>query len=235
MLASLSRRVRRAELMDDPRLDPADHRRALAGLARINRVSRPAAGLWRPIERLAREQSRTLRVLDVATGSGDTPLGLWKRAARSGLRMEVVGCDISPTAVAAARERAKELAAPVTFFEHDVLKADLPTGFDVVTCSLFLHHLDEPDAILLLQRMDRAARRLALVSDLDRSRMNYVLVWLASYFVGRTRVVRHDGPTSLRAAFTRAEALALADRAGLKGVTASSQFPARFLLPWGKP
>ena len=72
-----------------------------------------------------------------------------------------------------------------------------------------------------------------LVNDLARSRFGFVGVWLASRFLTRSPVVRFDGPASVRSAFTRAEALALAERAGLTGATAQRSFPARFLLSLG--
>ena len=52
--STLARRERIPELMDDPGLDPAEHRHALAGLARINRLSRSVAVLWPPVAALAR-------------------------------------------------------------------------------------------------------------------------------------------------------------------------------------
>ena len=72
-------RVRVPELMDEPSLAPDAHRRALAGLARINALTRSANLLWPTIRDLANEK---LTVLDIATGSGDIPLQLWKRAKR---------------------------------------------------------------------------------------------------------------------------------------------------------
>lgn len=227
---TLARRDRRPELMDDPHLDAAEHRRALAGLARLNAFSGAVGALWRPIRQFARDLGRPVRILDVASGSGDVPLGLWQRAAKAGVPVEIVGCDISPTAVAAATERA--VGTKVEFFPHDVLKDDLAGGYDVVTCSLFLHHLDEADAVTLLQRMNRAATGLGLVSDLARSPLNYGLVWFASHALTRSKVVHYDGLVSVRAAFTPAEAKELAEEAGLKNVAVASRFPCRFLLTW---
>jgi hypothetical protein len=70
------------------------------------------------------------------------------------------------------------------------------------------------------------------VNDLARSRFNYCAVWLASRLLTRSRVVRFDGPASVRSAFTPKEALALASHAGLSGATVQGKFPCRFLLSW---
>ncbi|WP_439621764.1 methyltransferase domain-containing protein [Gemmata sp.] len=214
--------------MDDPGIDPGAHRLALAGLARLNRVSGSAAVLWTPVARLARTLGRPVRVLDVATGSGDVPAGLLTKARRAGVSLEVSGCDVSPTAVATAAANCPD----GRFFVHDALRTALPTGFDVVTCSLFLHHLSSDDAVSLLAAMRAAAGRLVLVNDLSRSRFSFLGVWLACHLLTTSPVVRFDGPASVRSAFTPAEALALADRAGLSGATVRGKFPARFLLSW---
>jgi len=233
-LSALRDRDRRPELMDDPALPPAEHRRALAGLARINRWTGAAKLLWPPLERLAVGLSRPLRVLDVATGSGDIPLALARYAARAGVRMDIAGCDIRPVAVAEAGRKAKGTPAP-HFFVHDVLRDPLPTGFDAVVCSLFIHHLDDPDAIRVLERMKAATDTLVLVNDLARGRFNYVAVAFAARVLSRSRVVHADGPLSVRAAFTVAEMKRLAAQAGLTGATVTGKFPCRQLLTWEKP
>ena len=230
-LSRLRNRERIPEIMDDPGLDPAEHRRALAGLARVNWFSGSAGVLWPPIRALARELGRPVRVLDVATGSGDVPAGLLRRANRAGIALEVAGCDISPVAVSTAAAN----CPGARFFVHDALGEPLPAGFDVATCSLFLHHLSSDDAVSLLARLGSAAESLVLVNDLARSRFNFLAVWVACHALTTSKVVRFDGPASVRSAFTPAEALVLADRAGLTGATIRRRFPARFLLSWRRP
>jgi 2-polyprenyl-3-methyl-5-hydroxy-6-metoxy-1,4-benzoquinol methylase len=214
--------------MDDPALDPAEHRRALAGLARINAVSGSAKLLWPALRELAKRHARPLRILDIATGSGDVPSQLCRFAEREKLPLTFAGCDLSPLAI----EVAKRSAAAGEFFTHDVLNESLPTGYDAFTCSLFLHHLDEPDVVALLAKLRVANPRLILISDLERSRFNYAAVWAASRLLSRSRVVHVDGPLSIRGAFTVQEMKAMAEAAGLTGATVRARFPCRMLLEW---
>ena len=223
------------ELMDDPALDPREHGRALAGLARINRWTGSAGFLWPAIEGEIRRLGRPVRVLDVATGSGDIPVTLSAKSARAGRPVQFSGCDVSETAVDVATDRAKAANVPATFFRHDVLRDPLPDGFDIVTASLFLHHLTEAEIVHVLKAMATAASRLVVISDLSRSRFNYVAVWLVSRLLSRSPVVHFDGPVSVNAAFTPAEAEDLAIRAGLNGAVVRPHFPCRWLLTWEKP
>lgn len=219
--------------MDQPGLQPALHVQALNGLARINRISASDRILWRPLAALARANpGQTIRVLDIASGGGDVPIRLLQRARRAGLVLQLTGVDASATAVAHARAYAKRSGAAVEFATLDVLHEPLPTGFDVLTASLFLHHLDDPEATALLRRMGAAARRLVLVNDLVRSRLGYLAAWLGTRVMTRSPIVHVDGPRSVEAAFTIAEAQRLAEMAGLFGASVTRRWPWRFLLTW---
>jgi 2-polyprenyl-3-methyl-5-hydroxy-6-metoxy-1,4-benzoquinol methylase len=219
--------------MDDPALDGGRHEAALRGLSRLNYLSGSARTLWPPLAALARQLGRQqLRVLDVATGAGDVPVRLWRMARRAGLHLEIHGVDVSPRAVEVAAERAAAEQAAIHFSVLDVLAGSLPGGFDVVTCSLFLHHLAEEQAVLLLQAMAKATKHLVLVDDLRRSAAGLALTHLAAWTLSGSDVVRVDGPRSVRAAFAVHEAAALARAAGLKGAIVERHWPLRFLLSW---
>jgi 2-polyprenyl-3-methyl-5-hydroxy-6-metoxy-1,4-benzoquinol methylase len=229
-------RRRVPEIMDQPGLDEARHRQALRGLARINAVSGTARTLWRPILHLRRSLGGPrLRLLDIATGGGDVPIRLWWRAKRAGVPLDVEACDVSATALQFAEQQANRAGAAVRFFRLDALHDPVPDGYDVITSSLFFHHLDEPDVVALLWRLAAAARHLLLVSDLRRSRLGYALTWAGTRLLSRSPVVHYDGPVSATAAFTIGEMAALATQAGLTGVRIDRRWPFRFLLQWRRP
>jgi 2-polyprenyl-3-methyl-5-hydroxy-6-metoxy-1,4-benzoquinol methylase len=231
----ITQRSRRPELMDDPALDESEHVHALRGLARLNFISGSVGIIWRPIRELARRLSRPVRVLDLATGAGDLPIGLWHRARRSGVRLEIAACDLSPQAIAHAQSAAAHGAAAVRFFQLDALHDSLPPDYDVITSSLFLHHLDDDDAVHLLRRMTDAARQMVLVNDLRRCRRGLFLAYVMPQLLCRSRVVHVDGVLSVRAAYTLDEVRELACRAELKEASVLPRWPCRFLLRWQKP
>lgn len=217
------------EIMDQPGLDATLHRAALRGLATINAWSGTARNLWPRIRQQAEQGA--CRVLDLASGGGDVACDIARRALRKGLPIDVYGCDISSLAVATAQERATRLGlGNVHFFVHDVLRQGVPEGFDVVTCTLFLHHLSPEQARQLLHSAARSAARLVLVDDLRRTRIGYALAVTASRILTRSPVVRVDGPLSVRAAFTETELAELARSAGLMGFSIRRHWPQRMLL-----
>lgn len=233
---NLKIRQREPELMDQPGLSESEHRHALAGLGRINWWSRSDAIVWPAILELARGRSgKPLQILDIASGGGDVALSIAARAERAGVSIEVDGCDISPFAVRYATQQAANRGQEqVRFFECDVLSESLDKQYDVVMCSLFLHHLDEGPARQLLEIMSESTRQLMLVNDLCRSRASYCLAWTACRLLTRSPVVHTDGPLSVAGAFTVSEITELAGQAGLSGFQITRHWPQRWLLKWSR-
>lgn len=232
MTRRLAHRRLEGELMDDPRLEAHAHDHALRGLRRINRASRTAAVLWSPIARIARAHpQRTLSVLDIATGGGDLPIALRRRARRRQLAMDVHGCDISADAIGYARAGAVRARVPVQFFCADVLADELPGRYDIIVASLFLHHLGDEQVVALLRKLADYADHV-LISDLIRCRAGYALAYVGTRLLSRSPIVRIDGMRSVRAAFTITEARGLAARAGLANVRFERRWPSRFLMSW---
>ncbi|QDV67623.1 Ubiquinone biosynthesis O-methyltransferase [Rosistilla carotiformis] len=228
----LKERRREPEWMDQPDLDPQLHHDALAGLTRVNAISGTTASLWGPISKLANSSGEPLRVLDVASGGGDVAIGLAQQAAKSGLPVQVDGCDMSDVALAYAQQRADTLGLNVNFLRADVLSDPLPTGYDVICCSLFLHHFDPPEVIQLLTAMRDSGARMIVISDLLRTRLGYVMCWAGIRLLTRSRMCHVDGPLSVQGAFTRSELRELADRAGLREMVLKNVWPQRLLMTW---
>ena len=156
-------------------------------------------------------------------------IALKSRAEKAGLQVEVGGCDISPVALEWAAERAKNRGLEVEFFQQDAITEELPGGCDLVSSSLFLHHLSGPDSVAVLRNLVTAGR-VGLVQDLLRTRKGYFLAMSTARMVNRSLVVRTDGPRSVRAAYSLPEIEDLAREAGLVGARIERCWPERFSL-----
>ncbi len=237
-LSQLLVRDRQPEWMDDPQLEPQLHWAALTGLKRVNGISRTAESVWRTIQSHTRRGDH-LRILDVASGGGDVAIRLMRRAARQGVGCEILGIDISRTALEFASHVARTTAGGMAAcgtrleFRHgDVLRDPFPGPFDVVYCTLFLHHLSDEDAVVLLGKMRATAGRLLILDDLRRTRWGHTLARYGARLLTRSPVVHVDGPRSVRAAFTLREIRRLADEAGLQRARIDTRWPQRFHLTW---
>ena len=114
----------------------------------------------------------------------------------------------------------------------DALHGSIPPRFDIAICSLFLHHLTDQEIILFFKTLLHSSVKIFVFCDLKRSKRGLMLGFLASRLFSRSHVVHFDAPQSVRAAFTPAEILNLAQQAGLQGATVQSVWPMRYALTW---
>mgnify|MGYP001975585112 CR=1 FL=1 len=204
----------------------------------MNRIASADQILWhrlRPhLEKTPTD--RPVRILDVATGSGDLPIRLAIRARRAfpGRRIDWMGCDISGHALEGASRRGERCDVPFQTHRLDITRDPLPAA-DFLICSLFLHHLEIPAVTRLIRNMAEAASRAILVSDLRRTRSGLLLAWLSARLFSRSPIVHFDAPTSVRAAFTIEELEAVAQDAGLEDARVTPAIPERMLLEWMPP
>lgn len=228
------RRRRRDEWMDDPALARGRHERALAGLARINRLSDAGAAAWAALRPLAAQVNGGARVGDLACGGGEVVVEAARRARADDASVAWLGCDVSDVALDVARRRAADAGVSITFERRDVIAGEPPRGCDALMCSLFLHHLDPPDVVWLLRRMGEAAGRGIVVMDLSRTWTGLALAAVVPRLITRSAVVHVDAVRSARAAYTAAELADMAERAGLHGASIERRWPARMILHWMK-
>jgi 2-polyprenyl-3-methyl-5-hydroxy-6-metoxy-1,4-benzoquinol methylase len=203
-------------LLDGP-LDPRTLAANLRDLARINRWFGGAGVSWRAIRPLLWERppGRHMRLLDIGTGGADIPRALLREAAYRNPTLKVLATDVRPEIVALARE----LAGKSPTFDVRLAAPDLGDqedgSFDVVHASLLLHHLEPPEAVVLLREMARVATRGVIINDLDRAWRWWAGAWLLTRLATANRYTRHDGPLSVRRAYRPDELAEMAAQAGL--------------------
>ena len=88
-------------------------------------------------------------------------------------------------------------------------------SFDIVTCSLALHHFSDEDAMVVLRQMQRVARVALIVNDLRRSVIGYIAARAYGLLLTHNRLTRNDAPLSVLRSFTPAELTTLAQQAGI--------------------
>jgi SAM-dependent methyltransferase len=208
-------RIDDPELMDNQGIAPNIVRNNLNDLRRVNQWLGGVKLTIEGLERLTADlkPGDELTILDVATGAVDIPAQLIPWAERRGLKPRVVASDINPESLAIA---AKETPQEINLAVADGRKLPfLDNSFDIVFCSLALHHLAPEDAVAMLSEMNRIARRGVVINDLVRCWHGYAGAWLFSR-VGTPpgSLGRHDAPLSVRRAYTRKEMASLAKQAG---------------------
>jgi 2-polyprenyl-3-methyl-5-hydroxy-6-metoxy-1,4-benzoquinol methylase len=207
------RRSQAEEWMDDPAATEADFAAALRDLERINRWTFAYQPTLRWLDRVAaRRGTGRLAVLDVGAGGGDMlrAVAAWGR--RRGVALELTGLDRSPWAARAAAAAGTE----ADWITADLFTLDPARRFDVVLCSLFTHHLPEPELLRFLPWLEARARLGWLISDLHRHPLPWAAVWAGVRLARMAPMVVHDSTLSIARGFTRAEWRQALGRAGVQ-------------------
>ena len=204
------------ELLDRP-VSATERAASLADIDRLNAWFGGYALTLREIRRVAaRAPARRLVVLDVGGGHAAFAARLVRWARRTGRAIRVVVVERDAQTLALAR-RVCDAYPEIALVRADATALPFARGAaDVVAASLTLHHLEPDAAVAALREMAAAARGAVVVNDLLRTRLALTLVWLATRLLRCHPISRHDGPLSVRRAYSGAELRALAARAGIR-------------------
>lgn len=192
-------RVVEQELLDQDECTPREIDKALRSIARVNRrfggdslharlLARALAGV---------PNGRKPHILEAASGHATV---LRRALTRLGAAVQVTLLDRKIQHLPNPRDWPGEMA--LSTMRGDALALPFPdASVDIVSCCLFLHHLDPPDVQRFIREATRVARVAVVINDLERSAAHYRLAQMHSLF-DRSRLSRHDGPVSVRRAYT---------------------------------
>jgi SAM-dependent methyltransferase len=200
------------ELMDVEQPVSAELEKDLANLVTLNRLFGSHSlvlDFLRP--RLA--PGRRWRMLDLATGSGDIPRTIARWAKKSGVDVHIDAVDQQASTLEIARRLSTDFPN-IAFHQGDIREFGAGSTWDIVLCSLALHHFSEDDATRVLRHAAALAGHSVLVADLRRCAAGTFGVDLLTAVWMREPMTRTDARISVRRAFSFAEFAALARRAG---------------------
>jgi SAM-dependent methyltransferase len=200
------------ELMDRPQPVSAELESDLENIRELNRWFGSYALISLFLGRWIKPGSR-MRIVDLATGSGDIPRLIAEYGRKVGAELQIDALDRQ----SATLEIAKKLSVrypEISFVEGDVLERQPVESYDIVFCTMALHHFSEDDAVKLLQRCRELSRQFVLVSDLRRGLLATIGVHLLTVTVFREPMTKYDARLSAARAFSFPEMNRLARRAG---------------------
>jgi 2-polyprenyl-3-methyl-5-hydroxy-6-metoxy-1,4-benzoquinol methylase len=202
------------EMMDRPQPVSTELERDLERLRQLNLWF----GSYRLILGLMRrwiEPRAHMRIVDLATGSGDIPRLIVDYARKIGAQVDIDAVDRQHATLEIARKLSVGYPE-ISYHEANVLEWLSVEKYDVVLCTLALHHFSDEDAVALLLRSREFSRRFVLVSDLRRGYLLRAGVYLLTALIFREPMTRYDARLSAQRAFSFSEMRNLAMHAGWK-------------------
>lgn len=231
-------RVVTPELLDTDTGTPREIEDSLTDLRMINRYFGGVRTMAQLILRVAKErQLKKISWLDVGGGSGHLAAMTTESLRKRGIEVEPVLLDRIPGHM--IRQTTAHNVHGNGFcpaIGGDALALPFKDdSFDVVGCSLFVHHLEPEQVAGFARQALRIARHALLINDLVRHRLHVALAY-AGYALYRSPLTRHDSIVSVRRAYTRKEIQGMLRQTDAAKIDAGSFFLFRMgVIAWKKP
>jgi ubiquinone/menaquinone biosynthesis C-methylase UbiE len=205
------------ELLDDDRGTPAEIAGSLRDLRWFNRWFGGIATTRRLFETASRVTGRTcFSVLEVGSGDGFLVQTVAAELRRSGLQLEVTLLDRAASHLPVNGSLRKVAGDALRLPFQDL-------SFDLVSCSLFLHHLSPQQTVAFAREALRVSRVGVVVHDLVRDPVHLAFAY-AGIPLYRSRITRHDAPASVWQAYTADEVVGYFREAGALDVQVHRQY-----------
>jgi hypothetical protein len=220
------------ERMDTETLKPDEMARILRSLEFINRwLGGTRATLWH-LKRFSRfwRPRQTIRIVDWGTGGADIPRTIVRWARRNNFHVEILGMDNHPAVLDYARNACRNYSE-IRLMEGDLSRLSaLQEPFDYAISSLCLHHLTDETIVDLLTKSDHFVQRGIIMNDLKRSVRAWAWIRVLTGMFRAPDIVQHDGPLSVRRAFTATELRNYAVKASVPYAKVYTHFGYRLTL-----
>lgn len=205
-MMQLTIRNSEVELMDNPDLDIQELKNVFADINRANallggnQISLNA--LW---ELIKTEEKKSYTILDMGCGDGymlrEAALYLRKR----NVKAEFIGIDLREDILFIAKEASKGFPE-IRYQKQDVLALN-PDEFrcDVLLCTLTMHHFNNAEIKVFLDKFIAISTMGVVINDLQRSGIACALFKVFRFLFLKTNIAKKDGLTSIQSGFLKAE------------------------------
>lgn len=203
------------EWMDVPQPVSPELRDDLANLRKLNGWFGGVSAVLDPLKKIL-TPAKPWSILDLATGSADIPREVVSWCQRRKIEVEIDAVDFQAATLAIAAEHCEKFPM-IRFHESDIRTFAPARQWEIVVCSLALHHFSGDDATQILRRAAGLATHAVIISDLRRSFFGTIGVDLLTAVWMRAPMTRNDARASVRRAFSFSEFADLARQAGWDG------------------
>jgi ubiquinone/menaquinone biosynthesis C-methylase UbiE len=220
-------RINTQEILDSDACSADETETSLRDLCRINRWFGGVATTRGLVEHVASATGRKcFSMLEVASGFGEVPKIAAEQLRNKGITVEVILLD---------RLRSHLLPGNHSVVA-DALELPFPDcAFDLVSCSLFAHHLEPAELSRFAGEALRVSRCALLINDLIRHPVHLALAY-AGFPLMRSRVSRMDGVASVRRAYETNEMREILSRGSVKNIEISTHYLFRMgVIAWKNP
>lgn len=218
MAISTKQRTEEEEIMDDFSLEGEELRDALDKIASINQFLGGNKLTLQGVKKLIHTKDE-ITIVDVGCGNGDMLRALADFGTKNNYNFKLIGIDANAFTIDYAIKLSKEYPN-ISYKCEDIFSEPFSQlNYDIVLCTLTLHHFKNEQIDYLLQLFHKQARIGIVINDLHRNIIAYRAFQLICFFFRLNRMSREDGLISILRGFKKQELIDFSERNQFKNYT----------------
>lgn len=218
------------EIMDDFALEGETLRDALDKIAKINQLLGGNKLTLQGVQKLLENTSKAteIKIVDIGCGNGDMLRYLADYAKNNNWNFKLIGVDANNFTINHAINLSKEYST-ISYLCEDIFDTEFDNlKYDIVLCTLTLHHFKEPQIAKLMAQFYKNATVGIVVNDLQRSAIAYRLFQALCFVFQLNKMSREDGLVSILRGFKRNELVATSNKLNFKNYTINWKWAFRY-------
>lgn len=207
-------RTDKPEIMDDFAMEGEILRDALDKIANINQLLGGNQLTLRGVRDLTGNisKSKGITIADVGCGNGDMLRTLADFGLKNNLKFELIGIDANNFTINHA-QKLSENYSNINFRCEDIFDESFSElKYDIVLCTLTLHHFKDDEIIRMLNVFNTNANVGIVINDLHRNAIAYRLFQALCFVFRLNEMSREDGLTSILRGFKKGELVRFSEK-----------------------
>lgn len=207
MLINTTYRTHQPEIMDDFDMKGEVLRDALDKIAKINQLLGGNTLTLHGVKEILKQNppQEKITIVDVGCGNGDMLRKLADYGKENNISLELIGIDANQFTVTYA-ETLSVNHKNISYRCDDIFNKSFESvQYDIVLCTLTLHHFKDEEIIKLLKIFAANARMGMVINDLQRSSISYRLFQGLCFVFRLNAMSREDGLVSILRGFKKPE------------------------------
>ncbi len=221
MFINTKSRTNDPEIMDDFTMEGEILREALDKIAKINQLLGGNQLTLQSVQDLIQncDKKQQITIVDVGCGNGDMLRKLSEFGNKNQYNFNLIGIDANNFTINYARNLSENYTN-ISYTCEDIFgKQFSELKYDILLCTLTLHHFKNEEIENLLDFFYNNSRIGIVVNDLHRNIISYRLFQLVSFVFNLNKMSKQDGLTSILRGFKKQELFDFSKKLDLKKYT----------------
>lgn len=200
------------EIMDDFAMEGEILRDALDKIAKINQLLGGNKLTLQGVQDLLPANPNEIVIVDVGCGNGDMLRTLAEFGLKNNLKFKLIGIDANNFTISHAKQLSENYPN-ISYLCQDIFSKEfLDVKYDIILCTLTLHHFKDDEIVYLLNTFYTTATIGIVINDLQRSAIAYRLFQGLCFVFQLNAMSREDGLVSILRGFKKEELVAFSKK-----------------------